>query len=532
MIGRPLVAWAVAACSLLVPARSAQASGPNQLANGSFEEPGGDVDTPSGWSRQAYAPGASLAWESGAAHEGLFSVSVTNLTPNDAAWTQTLTLEPNRNYLLSGWIKTEDVAHTTQIVDAGANLCLWGTWQRTTALTGTNDWTYVRLVFSSGPVGAVTICARLGYSAGVASGTAWFDDLRVSEIMATDPHPRWKILVLIYDRTDMTYTDAAGEHHVIGEIGPAQVAAAAANAARFVQTDIPALSSGNMLPELTIRYPGALRSLSPLGNAWWPSPADTAAERDPAFDSVIVIWQPTVTDQATGELLWIGNAAGLTPPMGTGQTYTALIIEAATLYGHRNVFKHEWGHSLLFYYEAAGTAPTPTVTNHAVVNQYVHCPTAAGYIWLDETDANPIENSIYNNASGFTHDYYSGMTALDADPMRCIGITPAAWATGGPVSMPGQLRIPPPTEKISAMRTILQQLVQVGALRHSWSRPLENHLDHAARAIAEADVPTATEMLTAFHRKVLLLHEKERLSDTAAAALIALAEGLIDDLQP
>jgi hypothetical protein len=438
MMRRALIAWTVVACSLFLLAPSAQASGPNQLANGSFEEAGGDASTPSGWSRQTYAAGSSLARESAAAHEGFLSVRVTNPTPNDSAWTQTVTLKPNRNYLLSGWIKTENVAHATP-TDAGANLSLCGTWERTAAITGTNDWTYVRLVFNSGPVGTVTICARLGYWAGVASGTAWFDDLRVSEIMATDPHPRWKILVLIYDGTDLTYTDAAGEHHVIGEIGSAQVATAAANAARFVQTDIPALSSGNMWPELTIRYPGTLRSLSPLGNAWWPSPADTAAERDPAFDSVIVIWQPTVTDQATGQQLWIGNAAGLTPPMGTGQTYTTLIIEAATLYGHLNVFKHEWGHSLLFYYDATGRTPTPTVTNHAVVNQYVHCPTAEAYVWLDETDANPIENSIYNNTSGFTHDYYSGMTALATDPMRCLGITPAAWATGGPVSMPGEL---------------------------------------------------------------------------------------------
>jgi hypothetical protein len=60
------------------------------------------------------------------------------------------------------------------------------------------------MVFNSGPTGTVTICARLGYWAGVTSGTAWFDDLRVTEIRATDPHPSWKVLVLIYDGTDFT----------------------------------------------------------------------------------------------------------------------------------------------------------------------------------------------------------------------------------------------------------------------------------------------------------------------------------------
>ena len=166
--------------------------------------------------------------------------------------------------------------------------------------------------------------------------------------------------------------------------------------------------------------------------------------------------------------------------MGTGQTYTTLIIEAATLYGHLNVFKHEWGHSLLSYYEASGAAPTPTVTNHAVVNQYVNCTTGNMYVWLDETDANPIPNSIYNNESGFTHDYYSGTTALANDPMHCLGITPSAWATGGPVSMPGGLKATTAAEKVQAMRRMLQHLVEAGTLRRSWSRPLENLLDNAA----------------------------------------------------
>jgi len=511
-------------------ATPARASGPNQLPNGGFEDPSANPDTPYGWSRAAFAPGASLTWEADVAREGIRSVRIASPTPNDAAWTETVTLEPDHNYLLSGWIRTQDVAHTTELADAGANLCLWGTWQHTPALIGTHDWTYVRMVFNSGPTGTVTICARLGYWAGVTTGTSWFDDLRVTEILASDPHPRWKILALIYDRTDLTYADSAGDHHVIGHIESAQVAAAAENATRFVETDIPALSSGNMLPELTIRYPGPLGRLTRIGDGWWPSPQDTAEERDPAFDSVIVIWQPTVIDQTTNEVLWIGTAAGLTPAMGTTQAYTTLIIEAATLYGHLNVFKHEWGHSLLDYYDAARTAPMPTVTNHTDGSQYVNCVTGQMYVWTDETDANPIPNSIYNNESGFTHDYYSGTTALASDPLRCLGITAAAWATGGPVSLPGELPTLSSGEKIQAIQAMLQQLVEAGTLRSSWSRPLEVHLDHAARAVADDDTRSAMEMLSVFRRKVLSLQDKGRLPVTAAETLLALTDAVTEDL--
>ena len=159
---------------------------------------------------------------------------------------------------------------------------------------------------------------------------------------------------------------------------------------------------------------------------------DTAGERDPAFDSVIVVWQPTVIDQATGQLLWIGNAAGLTPSMGTGQTYTTLIIEAATLYGHLNVFKHEWGHSLLSYYEASGAAPTPTVTNHAVANQYVNCTNGPDVQsgWTKRTRT-PFRTRCADNTSGFTHDYYSGTTALATDPLHCLGLCLLCMGDGG-----------------------------------------------------------------------------------------------------
>ena len=148
----------------------AAAASPDELLNGSFEEASSDPTIPLGWTRQSYVGGASLTWDADTAHGGLRSARISNATLNDAAWTQTVTLEPDRNYLLSGWIRTENVAHVIDGVDAGANLCIWGTWQRTPALTGSNDWTYVRLVFNSGATGVVTICARVGYWAGVTTG--------------------------------------------------------------------------------------------------------------------------------------------------------------------------------------------------------------------------------------------------------------------------------------------------------------------------------------------------------------------------
>ena len=452
---RLLVTTVIAAVLLLISFSAGATSEPNTmpgncplnlLNNPGFELP---VDTPDAaplnWTTSQVYPVSNFARDHDVSHSSSSSIRIITSTMNDAWFSQNVNVEPNTTYLLTGWIKTQSVAY-----GVGANLCA-GTSTHTEGVFGTRDWTFVRLWFNSGSDTQISIGARLGYWGNISAGTAWFDDLRLTPLRPDDPHPRWKILVLIYDKTDAVLTDGAGvRHHMVGAMTPVEIDRATAQATQFVQSDIPALDSGNMIPELTIRYPDhPLTQLDRFASSsWWPSPANTAPERDPAFDSVIVIWDPRVVDQYTGTKYWIGGFAGLTSGMGTGQTYFAMIIEA-TGYGHRNVFKHEWGHSILFYFDAAGTAPKPAVTNHAQVNQYVHWPTGDPYVWIDETDANPIPNSIYNDESGFTHDYYSGNTATADQPTRRLGITPEAWMLGGPVTKPG-ISSPPPVMTCNA----------------------------------------------------------------------------------
>lgn len=405
------------------------------LKNSGFELPLANPGaSPLDWTTDQWRSGAYFSRDGSNAHSGSSSGKITATEISDARFLQEVTVEPETHYLLSGWIKTQNVSE-----GVGANLSLFGTWSHTEGLLGTNNWTRVSLWFNSGSSTRITIGARLGYWSGPSAGTAWFDDLRLTPITPDGTQPRWKILVLIYDRTDAVVTDTAGvSHHMVAAMTPAEIERATLVATQFVETDIPALTSGNMIPELTIRYPDqALTRLDAYGQGWWPSPTNTARDRDAAFDSVIVIWDPRAVDQYTGIRYWMGGgAAGLGPSMGAGQTYLTIIIEA-TGYGHRNVFKHEWGHSILAYFDATGATPKPAVTNHANINQYVHWPTGDSYVWVDETDANPIPNSIYNNESGFTHDYYSGTTATADQPTRRLGITPQAWMFGGPVTKPG-----------------------------------------------------------------------------------------------
>jgi dolichyl-phosphate-mannose-protein mannosyltransferase len=104
---------------------------------------------------------------------------------NDAWFSQNVNVEPNTTYLLTGWIKTQNVAY-----GAGANFCLAGTWTHTEGVFGTRDWTFVRLLFNSGSDTQINIGARLGYWDNLSAGTAWFDDLRLTPLRTDDPHPR------------------------------------------------------------------------------------------------------------------------------------------------------------------------------------------------------------------------------------------------------------------------------------------------------------------------------------------------------
>lgn len=395
------------------------------LVNGSFESGSYDpAGTPDGWSKSAWdTGGASFTWDNTSAVSGTKSARIDASASNDAYWSQPVSVQPNTNYILSGWIRTQDVAG-----GAGASFGLFGRWDHSAGLFGTNDWTYVTFPFNSGSDNVVYPAARIGHWGATSTGTVWFDDIRV------DRPINWKILVLIYGTTDFTYSDGSGSHHVVGTLTAGQQTTAANAASRFASVDVPALSSGYQSPQLTVRYPSHALSQLDAFCGYWPSPSSTAADRDPTFDSVIVVWQDYATDVNTGTSGHLNNCGGLTVPQGTGQTYTAFtpVWLSDT---QENIFKHEWGHAITYYYASAGTAPSPAVNNHIndTDNQYVHCQTGAAYS-LQEDPPDP--NTVYNNAYGFTHDYYSGTTARPDHPRTCLGITAAAWASGGPVTRP------------------------------------------------------------------------------------------------
>ncbi len=248
--------------------------------------------------------------------------------------------------------------------------------------------------------------------------------------------PSWKIEVIVYLYTDLTYQDAVSSHRLVGSLVPDEVANIKNSSAGFVNSDIPALTSGTEHPTLRVKSVSRPLDSQTLTadnfGGFTPAPWTTTADQDPGYDSYIVFWQSFGWDWGPMKSDNIAHAGGLTWGRGTSPTFSAIQMPELA-YAGRNVLKHEWGHAITFYYDARGTAPKPMVDNHQP-DTSVNCHTHNGYLHIDETASNPVPNSIYNNGSGFTHDYYSGVTAQASNPSHCIGITPAAWLSGGPVT--------------------------------------------------------------------------------------------------
>ena len=142
-----------------------------------FNQPAGRTTT---WIKEGYQLNSGLfEWTSniGNGNSGGVRIETAGGIQNDLAITQMLSLNPRKFYRLSAWVKTLNVAG-----GAGANVCIWNTWTRSNGLMGTNDWQKISVEFVPPESGDVTIACRLGYWAGVSSGTAYFDDVIIEEV--------------------------------------------------------------------------------------------------------------------------------------------------------------------------------------------------------------------------------------------------------------------------------------------------------------------------------------------------------------
>jgi len=150
----------------------------NLIPNPSFEQAAGDA--PAEWEPQTWGGEAEFKYVEGG-HTGNRCVTITSQAGADAGWQTAVAIKPRSQYKLTGWIKTENVVAKD---GKGALFNLHNIQPlQSAAITGTNDWTQVELLFDSGDNDSIEINCLFG-GWGLATGKAFFDDLGL-ELLST-----------------------------------------------------------------------------------------------------------------------------------------------------------------------------------------------------------------------------------------------------------------------------------------------------------------------------------------------------------
>lgn len=198
-----LVVWLIAAAALL-PTRagvggernrlgkddknqSVRKTGPNLIRNASFEEI--RDGKPVGWKTSTWGGKPAYEVEHGFGHTGKRCVKISSRDGANASWSFRIQVKPRTDYRVTAWIKTRDV-HTTRF-GAQINLHELQFEGKTDAIKGDNGWTKLTSEFNSGSRESILVNCLFG-GWGSATGTAWFDDIEVVELI--DP-----VLVMSYD---------------------------------------------------------------------------------------------------------------------------------------------------------------------------------------------------------------------------------------------------------------------------------------------------------------------------------------------
>ncbi|GMV97868.1 MAG: hypothetical protein AMXMBFR83_22230 [Phycisphaerae bacterium] len=159
------------------------------VPNPSFEQ--ADGNRPRGWRTQRWG-GDGVFEYAQTGRTGGRSVAISSERGGDVAWTTTVAVEPYSIYRLSAWIKTENVKVSN---GRGALLNLHDLQPvATRALTGTNDWTEVQTTFQTQDQDSVQLNCLFG-GWGLATGKAWYDDVRVERVGDAPNPPQPRIVI-------------------------------------------------------------------------------------------------------------------------------------------------------------------------------------------------------------------------------------------------------------------------------------------------------------------------------------------------
>lgn len=124
-------------------------------------------------------PPSTATRDESVAHSGKSSLKINLQQGDDGKLTQAIKVKPDTWYRVSAWIKTQGVPANTKV---GANISVVDAMEFAGDIKGDSDWQEVVAWGKTGPEQTeIKIAVRLGFYGSLATGTAWFDDIALTQ---------------------------------------------------------------------------------------------------------------------------------------------------------------------------------------------------------------------------------------------------------------------------------------------------------------------------------------------------------------
>ena len=130
------------------------------------------------------------------------SYKISSEVYNDAMFYKEVKVNKNQPYKVTCMVKTNNVQAEQENSGIGAQIAIEGTTERSVAISGTQDWQKIELIFNAKNREKVNIGFRLGGYLGKAKGEAWFSNFTIEE-GTPDDNNQWKFACFIFKTTDV-----------------------------------------------------------------------------------------------------------------------------------------------------------------------------------------------------------------------------------------------------------------------------------------------------------------------------------------
>lgn len=135
-------------------------------------------------------------------YENISSYKIVSNIENDATFYKNVKVQKNMPYKVTCMVKTENVIPENNVSGIGAQISIIGSTEKSVAVTGTQDWQKIEMIFNSKDREEVDIGFRLGGYLGQCTGTAWFSNFTFEEGTSSQNN-NWKFACFIFENTDV-----------------------------------------------------------------------------------------------------------------------------------------------------------------------------------------------------------------------------------------------------------------------------------------------------------------------------------------